>query len=258
MQVLREEVLVFSEVIRAGSMSAAAEALNIQQPAVSKAIKKLEAECGERLVTRGREGSRPTLAGRKLLEKLTLLEGRSAPASSAPTQLVLGCHPSIAIDQFPKILRKLRSLFPQTELRFVFAPSTEITAKVVTGEVDLGFVINPIKRRQLIAKGIKKDYVALWGGTHKKEGAPILIHPDMLYAPHVKKQFSQELWPMPDYEVIAQLCRHDFQGVLPAVVAARHGLGQLSKKLFEVELKLITHEDRFQKPILRQIYSVLE
>lgn len=258
MQILRDEILIFNEVLRTGSMSAAAEALNLGQPAVSKAIKKLEREWGATLLSRGREGSRPTSAGRKLLEKISKLEVDRPPKQSVPSLLTIGCHPSIAIDQFPTFLKKLRALLPQVELRFEFRPSTDITARVASGEIDLGLVINPIKRRQLIARAIKKDYVALWGRGEEKENTPVLIHPDMLYAPHVKKQFTKEIWTMADYEVIAELCHEGYQGLLPALVAHRHGLTQVSKKLFEVELKLITHEDRFDKALLKQIYSLLE
>ncbi|MBY0517240.1 MAG: LysR family transcriptional regulator [Bacteriovoracaceae bacterium] len=255
MQLLREEVLVFIEVAKTGSMSSAALNLNIKQPTVSKAIKKLESECGETLFSRGREGTRLTPAGLKLMEQTEVLLNQKTSKNNIQS-LTLGCHSSIAMDLFPQFLPRLKRIFAQTEFRFIFLPSTEVTRKVSIGEIDLGLVINPVTRRQLIARPIKRDFVALWGKTEARNN-PVLIHPDMLYAPHVKKQFKNEIWTMPDYEVIAEMCLSGFSGLLPAAVANRYKLNMLGKKLFDVELKIITHEDRFDKTTLKQFQNCL-
>lgn len=50
----------FLEIHRAGSLSAAAERLGVSQPTVSGQLARLEAEVGERLFVRSREGAAPT------------------------------------------------------------------------------------------------------------------------------------------------------------------------------------------------------
>src|ERR1700684_2007417 len=56
------------EVINRGSFSAAADALDYTQSAVSQAVARLEAETGATLLVRDRRGVRPTAAGGTLLE----------------------------------------------------------------------------------------------------------------------------------------------------------------------------------------------
>src|SRR3954452_5987862 len=59
---------VFREVVRRGSLSAAAEALSFTQPAVSRQIAALEREAGAQLLDRPPGGLRLPQAGRVLLD----------------------------------------------------------------------------------------------------------------------------------------------------------------------------------------------
>jgi DNA-binding transcriptional LysR family regulator len=63
------DVDILLAVIRAGSMGKAAEALNMSQPAVSKAIAYLEHTLGVRLLDRSRQGVEPTPYGRALVKR---------------------------------------------------------------------------------------------------------------------------------------------------------------------------------------------
>src|SRR5258705_2727818 len=56
-------------VIQTGSMGKAASALNMSQPAVSKAIAYLEHTLGVRLLDRSRQGVQPTPSGRALFKR---------------------------------------------------------------------------------------------------------------------------------------------------------------------------------------------
>jgi DNA-binding transcriptional LysR family regulator len=58
-----EGLRAFVETVRRGSFSAAAEALSLSQPAVSRRISRLEAEVGQRLLERLRPVATPTRAG---------------------------------------------------------------------------------------------------------------------------------------------------------------------------------------------------
>src|SRR5579871_6420049 len=64
---------VLAEVAQRGSFSAAAQALDYTQSAVSQAVARLEAETGATLVVRDRRGVRPTAAGAALLEHSELI-----------------------------------------------------------------------------------------------------------------------------------------------------------------------------------------
>jgi len=59
----------FVRVVEAGSFSAAARALNMGQPAISKTVAQLEARLGVRLLMRSTHGLAPTEAGRSFYER---------------------------------------------------------------------------------------------------------------------------------------------------------------------------------------------
>src|SRR2546426_10106853 len=63
-----QRLRVLREVVARGSFSAAADALDYTQSAVSQAVATLEAEVGATLVERDRRGLRPTAAGAALVE----------------------------------------------------------------------------------------------------------------------------------------------------------------------------------------------
>lgn len=65
MSLIKYEIL--NTVVEYGSLTKAAEALNITQSAVSHAIASLETECGFSLLHRGRSGVRVTAEGERIL-----------------------------------------------------------------------------------------------------------------------------------------------------------------------------------------------
>ena len=66
----------FAAVARTGSIQSAAVELNVSQPAVSQAVKELEAHCGVRLLDRSRRPACPTEAGRALADAIAEGFGR--------------------------------------------------------------------------------------------------------------------------------------------------------------------------------------
>src|SRR4051794_25869668 len=65
-----------------GSFSAAGEALNLTQPAVSRQVSVLERRLGTQLVRRTQQGVLPTEAGRLLVEHADAILGRLALAEA--------------------------------------------------------------------------------------------------------------------------------------------------------------------------------
>lgn len=59
-------LVYFSEIVKAGTISAAAENLHISQPALSKTIKNLESELGQLLLKRTNHGVYPTTLGERV------------------------------------------------------------------------------------------------------------------------------------------------------------------------------------------------
>ena len=84
----------FAAVVRAGSISGAAEELFVGQPAVTARIQALERGIGTSLFVRGRAGSRLTEAGRALLpyvhRALIAVAAAAVPSATWPAARVGG------------------------------------------------------------------------------------------------------------------------------------------------------------------------
>jgi DNA-binding transcriptional LysR family regulator len=226
----------------------------------------LELELKTTLFSRSRNGIKLTREGVDLRTNLLKLNDfwKSEQQRQKIKHLAIACHQSVAIEFYPTFIPNLHRLFPDTELSFKLLTSLEVTEKVSQLEIDLGIVVNPIKRRQIIAKPIRQDYVSYWSKSpaendlQKSVDPSILVHPDMLYASRIRSG-AKEVLQIPDYEVIAEMIKNGpFIGILPATVAARHGLQQVDKKLFTVDLSIIFHEDRFDRNTAKQILKLFE
>src|SRR5947208_5177302 len=76
-------ISVLSAIVHSGSFAAAGKALNMSQPGVSRALARLEARLGIRLVERTTRSVALTEEGRRLYEQiLPLLEGLEDAAAS--------------------------------------------------------------------------------------------------------------------------------------------------------------------------------
>jgi DNA-binding transcriptional LysR family regulator len=146
-----DRMRVLREVARQGSFSAAADALHLTQPAVSRHVAKLERETGMRLVDRLPRRLRLTDAGRTLVEHaetviatLTAAERslealRGAQAGS----LRIASFPSAAATLVAGALRALHREHPDVEVGFVDAQSDEALELVRAGEADVALAFGP-------------------------------------------------------------------------------------------------------------------
>jgi len=94
----------FAAVVRSGSVQTAAAELNVTQPAISQAVRKLEEHVGVRLLDRGSRPARPTEAGYALaatttdsLSRIAELLGALRQADSEPAKTVtVACSVGVA------------------------------------------------------------------------------------------------------------------------------------------------------------------
>src|SRR6476646_161814 len=116
----------FASSARCGSLSRAAEELYISQPAVSKHLASLEAELGQRLVTRGRNGAALTPAGQVLADYVLRAEALLANAGRALAAGVEAESGTLAIAAsgipgtylLPVLLAEFRERYPRVVLEF--------------------------------------------------------------------------------------------------------------------------------------------
>jgi DNA-binding transcriptional LysR family regulator len=139
---------VFREVVRRGSLSAAAEALSFTQPAVSRQIATLEREAGAQLLERTPRGIRLTEPGRVLLEHAEVILDRMAAARAqveavarlAGGRLRVGAFPTANATVVPNAIAAFAREHPSVELSLVEARTPDAVARLRAGEVDLAVV----------------------------------------------------------------------------------------------------------------------
>ena len=78
----------------------------------------------------------------------------------------MGCHPSVGSYTIPLLLSGLERKAPMIEISLTHDFSRKITEKVISYELDLGFVVNPVRHPDLVLKKLGEDQVTFW----KKKG----------------------------------------------------------------------------------------
>jgi len=141
----------FVSVAENASFSAAAGALHLTQPAVSKRIAALEAELNNRLFDRIGRQIQLTEAGRALLPRaqniINEVQDSQRAISNLSTnvagQLHIGTSHHIGLHRLPPVLRGYNQSFPDVELDMQFLDSEQACKAVLHGDLELGIVTLP-------------------------------------------------------------------------------------------------------------------
>ena len=180
-----QEIEVFLTVVRTGNVSAAAQALYITQPAVSRHMNALERELDCVLLERGR-GQRQvelTERGRDFLpaaEKLrhAWLEAMEAPKGEEGRTLRVSSINSLTAYLMPGILRNFAQERPGSNLEYMQMSSNEAYAAVARGEIDLALISDDMYHPQVETTPLfREPMVLLAGGESGLEG---VLHPARL------------------------------------------------------------------------------
>jgi LysR family pca operon transcriptional activator len=134
----------FLETARTGSLSAAAEALHVSQPAASKTIRELEEIVGVALFDRGGRRLALTPAGALFQQHagtaMLALDRAQDMARRAParlTRLTVGVLPTVATAVFPRAALAFRERFPNCVLRVSTGPNWLLLSQLREGTLDL-------------------------------------------------------------------------------------------------------------------------
>jgi len=140
------DLRAFVAVAEMNSFRAAATALHLSQPAISRRIEKLESALGiplfERTTRRialtavGRDFSHKT---RSLLDDLenSLLSMREV-AASRMGEVVIACVPSAVYYFLPKVLAEYHTQYPRIRVRIIDDSANGVLASVTRGEAEFG------------------------------------------------------------------------------------------------------------------------
>ena len=161
-------ITAFVTVARTGSISRAAEALFVTQPALTSRLQALERSLGAQLFVRSRQGSRLTDAGRALLphaERALSALGRGREAvedvvSGGAGRLTIGAAPAISTYVLPAMLHRFQAGHPGVRLSVRSGHSEEILEMVLREEVEIG-LMRPIQHPEITATLLYEDELVL-------------------------------------------------------------------------------------------------
>lgn len=135
------------EVVKAGSLSKAADVLCVTQPAVSRRIKFLEDQYGCELLDRSGTRVQPTAAGRMVFEKACALLEIEAELQAGlrklegKTRLSFTCTPAFGSAHLPCILQEFMLECADTaDMKFLFLSPQETLRGLSEGVFDAGVI----------------------------------------------------------------------------------------------------------------------
>lgn len=139
------KLIYFAAVVELGSISRAAQAMEISQPAMSTSMDRLEAELGISLMERSPRGIVPTAYGdilychaRLIREEVALARKALANAlSGAEESIRIGALPSLAGSIIPTALGRWRERHPDAKLQVVENAQIDLLTGLLRREFDL-------------------------------------------------------------------------------------------------------------------------
>jgi len=150
-------VELFHAILTTGSLTSAADVLNISQPAASKALQHAESQLGFALFSRVRGRLQPTPEALLLrsrvesiiqelhdLQRLTVNMGR---AESYPLRVT--CTPTLAQALVPEATTRLRTAFPDVATELSTQHSAEMCESLILHETDIGLTLQDVGRHGL-------------------------------------------------------------------------------------------------------------
>ncbi|MBF6507486.1 LysR family transcriptional regulator [Saccharopolyspora hirsuta] len=144
-------------VIEHGTMTAAARALHISQPALGRAVRALEREVGTSLLASDGQRLHPTPAGLAVASHARAISGHIADILSLgeSRELVLAATPTLGAGTAPRLLRVLTEQCPTATVSLVRRDGpADVAAMVRSGQAMAGVVELPADGRADLADGL--------------------------------------------------------------------------------------------------------
>ena len=165
---LLNQITAFIETAKRQSVSRAAEALFISQPALTARLKGLESDLGAELFVRGPRGMRLTDAGNAFLPYAvraleTLTDGRmqvNALERGGAGRLAIGAAPAVSTYVLPALLKRFSEGYPRVSVSVRTGHSEEILDLVLREQVTLGLV-RALQHPEIMSTPLYEDRLIL-------------------------------------------------------------------------------------------------
>jgi DNA-binding transcriptional LysR family regulator len=176
------------ETVRWGSLTRAAAALGVSQPALSQALAELERRLGVALFERVGRRRVLTAAGREvdafarqvLAEADALSQRLAAHRRGQAGTLRVGMIDAASLYVLPEVVRAYRERYPEVDLRVAVEASDELLRRLRARELDLAVVVGPVTEPDLSAVEVAREPLYLYAPPDA-EGGPDGAPPWVLY-----------------------------------------------------------------------------
>ncbi|WP_042460618.1 LysR family transcriptional regulator [Neobacillus dielmonensis] len=163
------QLQLFAEVAKHKSITKAAEAVHISQPALSKSIMAIEEELGITLIIRTNRTSEVTDAGKVVLEYAQKMSGLMDEMKTTLNdmtnlergQINIGLPPFIGSLFFPRVMAKFHHTFPNIKLNITEYGGARVVKSVEEGEFELGVAVLPIDEKEFDVYPIVEEEMKL-------------------------------------------------------------------------------------------------
>ena len=173
----------FVKVVEFGSFSRAADALDVEQPALSKQVRMLEVELRLTLLTRTGRGVLPTAAGKLLLQHgrgilhqvARALEELGRVRGALAGRVAIGLPPSVARVLAAPLIREVRHRMPQVTLAVTEGMAFGMQESLTNGSLDIALLYNAAASADIAVTTLLEEELFL---VQRKENGPGCLKPE--------------------------------------------------------------------------------
>ncbi len=193
---MKDRLDVFLAVAERLSFTQAAQALYISQPAVSAAIKALEADYDLPLFSRAGGRAELTEAGQMLLQYAKQIKALEIQAShdlhalkgEVSGRLSVGASTTIAQYILPRLLGDFAASFPHISFALTAQKTGHIAELLRAGKIDIAIVEGPLKGSEFNISPWMPDELLLNVPAHHAWASKVLTFKDIISAPLIMRE----------------------------------------------------------------------
>lgn len=160
-----DQIQAFLKIVEEKSFSRAADKLYRTQPALSKQVRQLETELGQRLLSRQGKQIEPTDAGKIFIEhaqrivdtRAEALESLKRLRDHPRGRLSIGANEATQLYVLPSVFAEFRTRYPDVRLRLHRNFTRKLVERVLANTLDFAVVSLPVDEKDLIAYPLHKD-----------------------------------------------------------------------------------------------------
>ncbi len=142
----------FLTVAREGSITAAANALHLTQPTLSRQLQDLEKELKQKLLIRGKYKIKLTPEGmilRKRAEEIVELVEKTEEEFNSISEIIagdiyIGCGETDSMKYVAEVMKNIQNDYPDIKFHIYSGNAEDVTEKLDKGLLDFGILIQPI------------------------------------------------------------------------------------------------------------------